>query len=348
MIYGNEKDIIVLAGDIGGTKTDLALYSSQKGLRSPLVKENFPSKEYTGLEDIVKKFLSRHHIQIDRAGFGVAGPVVNGQAEITNLPWVMDETILAQRLHFKSVCLLNDVTAFANAVPFLTEKDLHRIKKGDSVPRGAMAVVSPGTGLGEAFLVWDGSAYRAFPSEGGHADFAPTNPMEADLLGYLATRFDHVSYERVCSGIGMANIHAYFQKAGHDGNPCCSAELLSAAEDPVPHIIRNALDSKQPCSLCRKTLSAFVSILGAEAGNMALKTMATGGVYLGGGIPPRILQVLENDVFLTSFIRKGRMSDLMKKIPVYVIVYPDAALLGAAHHAMTTNAFRNAAGEKGK
>ncbi len=336
MAHAIEKDITVLAGDIGGTKTEIALYSSQKGLRTPLTKENFPSKAYSGLEAIVKKFLSRHDIRIDRACFGVAGPVVNGQAKITNLPWIMDENALAQSIGIKTVCLLNDVTAFANAVPLLEENDLHPINKGNSVPGGAMAVVAPGTGLGEAYLVWDGLHYRAFPSEGGHADFAPTNPVEADLLDSLFHRFDHVSCERVCSGIGLANIHAYFQKAGHHGHPGCSAERLSIAEDPVPHIIRGALDKNRPCSLCRKTLEVFVSVLGAEAGNMALKTMATGGVYLGGGIPPRILEALESGVFWNAFVRKGRMSELMKKIPVYVILHSEAALLGAARHAMTT------------
>ena len=340
MTNADEKDITVLAGDIGGTKTALALFSSQKGLGSPLAKEDFPSKDYTGLEAIVKKFLSRHDIPrdipIDRAGFGVAGPVLNRQAKITNLPWVMEESALAQSIGIQSVCLINDLTAFANAVPLLEENDLHRINKGDPAPGGAMAVVAPGTGLGEAFLVWDGSLYRAFPSEGGHADFAPSNPMEADLLESLESRFDHVSYERVCSGMGLANIHTYFQKTRREDNAGCSAARLSTAEDPVPHIIRDALNDKQPCSLCRKTLSAFVSILGAEAGNMALKTLATGGVYLGGGIPPRILPALEDGAFLNAFMRKGRMSDLMKTIPIHVILHPDAALMGAARHAITT------------
>lgn len=341
MTHTDKKDITVLAGDIGGTKTALALFSSRKGMRSPLVKESYLSKDYPGLEAIVRNFLSRHDIPhdipIDRAGFGVAGPVINGQANITNLPWVMEDTALANCLGIKSVCLVNDVTAFANAVPLLEESDLHPISKGDPAPGGSIAIVAPGTGLGEAYLVWDGSLYRAFPSEGGHADFAPTNPMEADLLKFLSSRFDHVSCERVCSGMGLANIHSYFQRAGHECNSDCAAERLAAAEDPVPHIIRGALDDKLPCRLCKKTLAAFVSILGAEAGNMALKTLATGGVYLGGGIPPRILPALENGDFWRAFIRKGRMSELMKTVPVHVILHPDAALLGAARHAMTTS-----------
>ncbi len=332
-----EKDITVLAGDIGGTKTMLALYSSQKGLRSPLAKETFQSNNFSGLEAIAQEFLMRHDIHIDRACFGVAGPVVSGQAKITNLPWVIKETALVQSLGIQSVCLINDVTAFANAVPLLEEPDLHLINRAEPLPGGAMAVVAPGTGLGEAYLVWDGSLYRAFPSEGGHADFAPTNSLETDLLEYLGRRFDHVSCERVCSGMGLANIHSYFQNTGHECNPGGFAESLPTGEDPVPHIIRGALDDKEPCSLCRKTLETFVSILGAEAGNMALKTLATGGLYLGGGIPPRILPALESGGFLRAFTGKGRMSDLMKKIPVYVILHSEAALLGTARHAMTAH-----------
>ncbi|MGM0402541.1 MAG: glucokinase [Thermodesulfobacteriota bacterium] len=335
MIYGNEKEITVLAGDIGGTKTDLAVYSSQSGLRRPLVKAHFPSRDYSGLEAIIHKFLSTHDIRIDRAAFGVAGPVVGRQAKITNLPWVMEEAALAETVGVESVCLLNDVTAFANAVAVLVENDLHVINKGSPATKGAMAVVAPGTGLGEAFLVWDGTGCRAFASEGGHADFAPVGPEQTGLLSYLANRFDHVSYERVCSGIGLANIYEYLKNTGYTGDPACPAEQVSAGQDPVPKIIQGALDKNRPCGLCQKTLAVFVSALGAEAGNMALKTMATGGVYLGGGIPPRILPLLESGVFLNAFVHKGRMSELMKKIPVYVILHSEAALLGAARHAMS-------------
>ncbi|MFP3998638.1 MAG: glucokinase [Desulfobacterales bacterium] len=336
MIYDNEKYTTVLAGDIGGTKTELAVYSSQNGLRRPLAKEKFASRNYSGLEAIIEKFLSTRNIHIDRAAFGVAGPVVGGRAKITNLPWVMEEAALAQTIGAQSVCLLNDVTAFANAVAVLDETDMHVINKASPATGGTMAVVAPGTGLGEAFLVWDEAGYRAFGSEGGHADFAPAGAEQASLLAYLASRYDHVSYERVCSGMGLANIYEYFKHTGVAGDPDCPARKVAAGEDPVPHIIRGALDKNRQCSLCQKTLGMFVTVLGSEAGNMALKTMATGGVYLGGGIPPRILPLLESGGFLDAFVRKGRMSQLMKKIPVSVILHPEAALLGAARHAMTS------------
>lgn len=337
MTITNEKDITVLAGDIGGTKAELAVYSSQSGLRRPLAKEKFPSRDYSGLEAIIEKFLSTHNIHIDRAAFGVAGPVVGGRAKITNLPWVMEEASLAQTLGLQSVCLLNDVTAFANAVSVLTENDLHVIQEANPATGGTMAVVAPGTGLGEAFLVLDGAGYRAFASEGGHTDFAPSDPEQSGLLAFLANRYDHVSYEHVCSGMGLANIYEYFKDTGHTGDPDCPVGQVPAGQDPVPEIIKSALDKNQACNLCQKTLEMFVTVLGAEAGNMALKTMSTGGVYLAGGIPPRILTLLESGAFLEAFVRKGRMTELMKKIPVYVILHPEAALLGAARHAMTTS-----------
>ncbi|MCF8024603.1 MAG: glucokinase [Desulfobacteraceae bacterium] len=336
MTHNTGKDITVLAGDIGGTKTDLAVYSFRSGLRRPLAKEKFPSREYSCLEAIIQKFLSEHDIHIDRAAFGVAGPVISGRAKITNLPWVMQEAALAKTLGVQYVCLLNDITAFANAVAVLAENDLHVINKASPETGGTIAVVAPGTGLGEAFLVWDKTGYLAFASEGGHASFAPAGPEQIGLLEYLANRFDHVSYERVCSGMGLANIYAYFKNTGITGEPDCPAEQVPARQNPVPEIIRGALDKNRPCGLCQKTLEVFVSVLGAEAGNMALKTMATGGVYLGGGIPPRILPLLESGVFWDAFVHKGRMSELMKKIPVYVILHSEAALVGAARHAMTT------------
>jgi len=207
---------------------------------------------------------------------------------------------------------------------------------GQPVFGGALAVVAPGTGLGEAYLIWDGAKYLAFPSEGGHADFAPTTALEAGLLSHLLDRFDHVSCERVCSGMGLANIYAYLKDAGYAEESGRVAGELAFAHDPAPVVVKAALDETRPCRLCRAALDMFVSILGAEAGNMCLKVMATGGVYLGGGIPARILPALEQKGFIKSFRRKGRMSKLMDRIPVHVIMNPKAALLGAACHGIGT------------
>jgi glucokinase len=326
--------MMLLAGDIGGTKTNLAVFSREAGLRRPLAEATFPSADYPSLEALASEFLAQIDLQVGQAHFGVAGPVVAGRATITNLPWVMDETRLKKTLDISSVRLLNDLDAIAHAVPQLEPSDLHTLHKGQPAPGGAIAVIAPGTGLGEAFLTWDGSRYRPHASEGGHADFAPTNPLEIELLCYLLERFEHVSYERVCSGMGLPNIYAYLKDSGFAEEPDWLARRLAEASDPTPIIAQAALDSERPCQLCVATLNTFVSILGAEAGNMALKLMATGGVYLGGGIPPRILPILEQGQFMDAFRRKGRFSDLMAQIPIHVILNPKVALLGAASYGL--------------
>ncbi len=327
---------VLLAGDIGGTKTNLALFEAESGISEPLAEEVFTSGDYPCLEVLVQEFLARNRKNVDGASFGVAGPVVNGRAKITNLPWIMDEAQLADALGIASVHLLNDLLALAHAVPFLAGKDLHVLNTGRAVSGGTMAVVAPGTGLGEAYLTWDGRTYRPQPSEGGHADFAPSNALETGLLQYLLERFEHVSYERVCSGSGLVNIYAYLKDSGFAEEPEWLAKQMGSAHDCTPVIVKAALDESKPCNLCKSTLDMFLSILGAEAGNMALKVMASGGVYLGGGIPPRLLSNLENGPFMNAFRRKGRMSNLMEGIPVYVILNPKAALMGAACHGITT------------
>jgi glucokinase len=232
------------------------------------------------------------------------------------------------------VRLLNDLDAIAYGVPLLEVADLHTLNEGVKAARGTVAVIAPGTGLGEAFLTWDSKHYRAHPSEGGHSDFAPTSSVEIDLLQYLSENFEHVSYERICSGHGLPNIYAFLNDRGFAGEPPWLAEQLGAVDDPTPVIVNAALDKERPCELCIATLRIFVSVLGAEAGNLALKVLATGGVYLGGGIPPRIIPALENKVFLESFTQKGRFSDLVTRIPVHVIMNPKIALIGAASHGL--------------
>jgi glucokinase len=333
-----KQSTVVLAGDIGGTKTNLAVFSSGSGLSTPLAQATFSSRDYSCLEVIVREFLSQVKIKVDRASFGVAGPVIRGQARITNLPWVMDKKRLADALGLSRVHLMNDLLALAHAVPLLEPKDLFTLNKGRAVPQGAIAVLSPGTGLGEAFLTWDGSRYRAHPSEGGHADFAPTNALEARLLLQLLNRFKHVSTERVCSGMGLTNIYAFLKELGHDEEPDWLAEQLSAVRDPVPVIVNAALDEDRPCRLCQEALNTFVSILGAEAGNLVLRMMASGGIYLGGGIPPRIIPVLQRGQFMEAFRQKGRLSGFMEDIPVHVILNPKVALMGAAYHGLRSQA----------
>jgi glucokinase len=251
--------MMLLAGDIGGTKTNLAVFSPEAGPRAPLAEATFPSGRYPSLEALVREFLARVDLPVERASFGVAGPVVARQATITNLPWVMDEAYLQKALNLSAVRLLNDLAAIAHAVPFMEPDDLYTLNEGQPVPGGNLAIVAPGTGLGEAFLTWDGSRYQPHASEGGHADFAPTTPSEVELLRYLQDRFEHVSYERVCSGRGLPNIYAYLRDSGYAEEPSWLAEQLAAADDPTPVIVNTALNDTRPCELCIETLNTFVS-----------------------------------------------------------------------------------------
>jgi glucokinase len=326
---------MLLAGDIGGTKTNLAVFAMTDGendWKKPLAEATFPSGRYPSLEALVEEFQAQHHFTIERASFGVAGPVVAGRATITNLPWVLEENHLKKALGIPSVNLLNDLNAIAHGVPYLENDDLYTLNAGHPVGRGSIAVVAPGTGLGEAFLTWESGHYHPHTSEGGHADFAPADALQLELLRYLQQRYTHVSFERVCSGKGLPNIYAFLKESGHAQEPAWLAELLATTTDPTPVIVDNALDKERACEICTLTLQMFVSILGAEAGNMALKVLATGGVYLGGGIPPRILPFLSEGRFMQAFLRKGRLSDVLIPVPVYVILNPNIALLGAARH----------------
>jgi glucokinase len=324
------KKIMLLAGDIGGTKTNLGIYSLEKGAREPLAESTFPSPKYPNLETLAREFLGQVDVTVDSASFGVAGPVVKGLAKITNLPWVIDEEQLRKTLHLSSVRLLNDLEAIAYGVPSVGSEDLHTLNEGVAILGGTLAVLAPGTGLGEAFLTWNRTCYQAHASEGGHADFGPTSTIESDLLHYLHNKFGHVSYERICSGSGLPNIYAFLKDRGYAKEPSWLADRLKAVDDPTPIIINAALDREKPCELCIATLRIFVSVLGAEAGNLALKVLATGGIYLGGGIPPRIIPALEDEHFMESFTGKGRFSELLARIPVHVILNPKIALIGAA------------------
>lgn len=335
----------VLAGDIGGTKTLLALYSHAGGMRAPLAESSFPSSQYDSLDAVVHEFLKQTGATIEAAAFGVAGPVIDGAAQITNLPWKMSESGLAQSSGARAVRLLNDLESIANAIPVLEDADIAKLNALVPAARGAIGVVAPGTGLGEAFLVATSVAgtgavsgtetvdYKAFPSEGGHCDFAPNTDLEIEMLRYLLPVFDgHVSYERVCSGIGIPNIYNFMKWSGYAELPEIEHEM-GAAHDPTPIIMSHAM-SDAPSPRCKATLDMFCSVLAAQAGNLALTVMATGGLYLGGGIPPRILPALQRGSFLQSFLNKGRLRSLMEQIPLRVIVNSKAGLLGAARVAM--------------
>jgi glucokinase len=332
---------MILAGDIGGTKTILALVSAETGPRAPLVETRFPSAKYTGLTTIVAEFVAANAARlavnpIESAAFGIAGPIMGDSAEVTNLGWVVVQAELAAAMNIapNRVRLLNDLEATATAVPRLVANDLHTLNAGQPIEHASIAVIAPGTGLGEAYLTWDGKQYRAYPSEGGHADFAPGDSLQLALLNYLSHRYTHVSNERVCSGIGIPNIYDFLRDAKYADEPDWLRDALAEAEDRVPVIMGNAMDPENATDICRRTLEVFVSILGAEAGDLALILLARGGVFLGGGIPPRILAQLNGSHFHDSFFNKGRFTELMAQIPVHVILNPKTALLGAAYAAL--------------
>ena len=324
---------MLLAGDIGGTKTDLAIFSVERGPHSPIAQTQVHSADYPSLQVLVKEFLEKAKTPVERACFDVAGPVIDGRVKITNLPWVIDEASLAKDLNFKFVHLMNDLEAVARAVPILRASDVITINVGQPVPKGAIAVVAPGTGLGESFLTWDGSKYVSHSSEGGHADFAPTNERQIGLLKYMLKRFDHVSVERVCSGIGIPSIYEYLRDVEQIPEKPEIAQAIASATDHTAAITNSAFDEYNPCELCKATVDTFVSILASEAANMALKVMATGGVYLAGGIPLHIAHPAEKLRFIETFKQKGRFSQLMDHIPVHVILNR-AALLGSAAYGL--------------
>ena len=321
---------MLLVGDIGATKADLAVIDPGRGPKTPLVAQTFQSAGFGSIEALLKTFLSQVNLPVEAVILGVAGPVSGGRSRITNLPWIMDEREIATALGLQSVRLFNDIEAVAYAVPSLGDEDVETLNAGDPQEHGNRAIIAPGTGLGQAFLVRGGNRYLPIASEGGHADFAPGNDMEAELLSYLRGFHDHVSYERVCSGIGIPNIYAFLLNSGYGEVPRWLKEKLSTAADPTAVIIDAAMERNKPCEIAVLTLNTFVSILGAEAGNIALRVLSTGGVYLAGGIPPRILPYLTGGLFMERFLRKGRMSDLVSRMPVHVIVSPGCALRGAA------------------
>jgi glucokinase len=320
---------MLIAGDIGGTKTDLAIYSSESGPHAPLAQTEVRSADYPSLPAMVTEFLAQVKMSVEVASFDVAGPVINGRVKTTNLPWVMDEITLANDLNLKAAHLMNDLEAVARAVPALRAEDMITINQGEPVTHGPIAVVAPGTGLGESFLTWNGSQYLSHGSEGGHSDFAPTDERQIRLLHYLLPRFGHVGVERVCSGIGVPNLYEFLRDEENIPEQPEVAQLIASAKDHTKAIVESAFDSQHPSKLCLATVDLLVSILASEAGNLALKVLATGGVYLAGGIALHLAKLLQQPQFVQAFTSKGRFKDLMERMPIHVIT-TRAALVGAA------------------
>jgi glucokinase len=319
---------MILAGDIGGTNTRLALFESLR-LESlePSRLEIFPSAQYAGLEAIAAQFIARAGAPVTAACFGIAGPVRDGVVRTSNLPWVVDARQLAAALGLKNVNLINDLEANAHGIALLQPSDFVTLNEGAAGSSGNCALISAGTGLGEAGLLAGATGLRPFASEGGHGDFAPRNELEIDLLRHLLGRWSHVSYERVLSGPGLFNIYQFLRDTGRASEPASLAQRIGK-ENPAAVIGETALAGAAGISV--QALDIFASIYGAEAGNLALRIMATGGVFVGGGIAPKIVAKLRDSTFMKTFADKGRLSSLLGSIPVRVIVNEKTALLGAA------------------
>ncbi len=320
----------VLAGDIGGTNARLALYDVAGARCAPEVMQTYPSREYDSLEEIVRRFIDAHRIATSRACFGVPGPVKGGRAQTTNLPWVVEAAKLSADTGLKRVDILNDLEAQAYGIATLDPEDLVELNPGDPSAVGNRALIAAGTGLGQAGLYWDGEEHRPFACEGGHTTFAPRGDLQLALSDHLADRYGHVSWERVVSGPGLVNIYGFLVEFRGAETPGWLAEQL-VGDDPAAAISKAALEGRS--EICREALDLFVELYGAEAGNLALKIMATGGLYLGGGIAPEIVEPLREGRFLTAFSAKGRMRPLLEAMPVRLILNEQTALLGAARYA---------------
>lgn len=310
---------MILAGDIGGTNVRLALFEGRKKKRE----QKYKSASYPNLETIVQEFLQE---KVEKAAFGIAGPVKEGRCKATNLPWIVDSSHLAKECRIPHVSLLNDLEANAYGLRALSSEEFFVLNKGDSDVKGNGALISAGTGLGEAGLYWDGAALHPFACEGGHVDFAPRNDLEWELYKYLEKKFGHVSYERVLSGPGIENLYHFLIDVKQE------KPLSGNISDLPREISKRAVEKTSP--LCEKVLRWFSSIYGAEAGNAALKFLAISGVYLGGGIAPNILPFLQEKTFMEAFTGKGRFQKLLAQIPVKIVRNEDTALLGALEYAL--------------
>jgi glucokinase len=318
---------MILAGDIGGTKVNLAAFNADN-LR--VATENlgtYSSHEYANLQEIACRFVKDHGVKPDYACFGVAGPVKKGRAEVTNLPWVVDSQELARALNLKQVWLINDLEAYAHGIAGLVAEDFVVLNPGDSDAVGNAAVIAAGTGLGEAGLFWDGNHHLPIASEGGHAEFAPRTDLDMELLRHMRGRFGQVSWEHVLSGPGLFNIYQFLRDTGCGKEPGWLTEEFRKMDSPAA-ITRAALEGK--CDLCVQTLELFATYYGMEAANLALKMLGIAGLYVGGGIAPKIIRKLQDGKFMKAFTGEGRMKNLLSGIPVRVIMNDKTALIGAA------------------
>lgn len=328
--------MLVLAGDIGGTSARLAYFEQRDGRLAAVAEEIKHSRDYPSLDAAVLEFKRKYNYSVSSACFGVAGPVNHGRVEAPNLPWIIESAVLERELGIAKVYLINDLEANAHGLSELMERDFAVLAPGIPGAIGNAAVISAGTGLGEAGLYWDGEMHHPFAAEGGHTDFAPANELQVELWLYLRKKFSgHVSWERVLSGPGQYNIYEFLRETGKGKEEPWLAEEMKAG-DPSAVISHRGLDGSSP--LCKQAIEVFAEIYGAAAGNLALKFLATGGVFIGGGIAPKILPELQDPRFMKAFCDKGRLRVLLEQIPVRVVLNDKTALLGAGHVAMANAA----------
>lgn len=328
---------MILAGEIGATRTRLAAFETQGNRLQCVVEKTYTSQSHASLAEILPQFIRNEGIPVHSACFGVAGPVRSGRSKISNLPWIIDAKELSIQLKLSSVGLLNDLEAYAYGIDALESKDFVTLSPGSQDAEGNRAVISAKTGLGMAGLYWDGFRHHPFACEGGHADFAPRNELQMELLGYLQKEYGRVSCERILSGPGIKHIYDFLRDAKKLEEPAWLREQVNASADPSPLISRLALEGKTP--ICEQTLSLFVGVFGAEAGNCALRYMSTGGIFIGGVIAAKIAAAMQSHGFMQAFLDKGRMEALLKDMPVQIIANDDCGLIGAARYTLVQKAF---------
>lgn len=321
---------LFLAGDIGATNTRLALFEIGASPRNPIRATNFAGADYTNLTEILHEYLADQREPVLGACFGAAGPVVEGRVRLTNLPWVVDSAELLKSFGWQGVWLLNDLQAIANSLPLLVGEDLHTLAPGIPSPHANIAVIAPGTGLGMGYLTWAAGSYYAHATEGGHSDFAPANALQDELVAFFRKKYPQVAIEFICSGLGLPNVYEFLKVTRRADEPAWLAEQIAEAADLTPVIVANALAAKPGSELCQLTLQIFVDVLAAEAGSLALLYGATGGIYLAGGIPPRILPAFKRYNFMRTFLAKTAYEYYLERFPVHVVLNPEAGLIGAA------------------
>ncbi len=331
---------MILAGDIGATRTRLAAFETEGNRLQCVVEKIYMSQEHGGLSEILAQFIRGEGIGVHSACLGVAGPVRSGRSKISNLPWIIDSRELAKQLKLNSVGLLNDLEAYAYGIDALDSKDFITLSEGSEDADGNRAVISARTGLGVAGLYWDGFRHHPFACEGGHADFAPRNGLQTELLTYLQNKYGRVSCERVLSGPGIKNIYDFLRNSHKADEPDWLSDQLKATHDAPALISQLAQEGKAP--ICEQTMSLFVSVFGAETGNCALHYMSTGGIFIGGSIAAKNVACMQDPVFMQSFLDKGRMEALLKDMPVKIILNDDCGLIGAARYTLVQKAFGTA------